>query len=67
MDEPRVDPDRTPADESAGVSNFELDRRRLRTPEIDTEPSRSPLDALARGLVTLGDRLFKGRAMLRIP
>jgi hypothetical protein len=38
----------------------------MRSTGIDTEPARSPLDALARGLVTIGDK-FRTRSNLRIP
>lgn len=47
------------------TSNFKSDRRGLRNPEIDTEPWQSPLDALARGLVSIGDK-FKFRPPLRV-
>jgi hypothetical protein len=44
------------------------DRRRLRSPETVAAQSSSPLDALVKGLVSIGERFFKGnRAQLRIP
>lgn len=43
-------------------------RRRLRSPATVAVQSSSPLDALIRGLVAIGERFFKGsRAQLRIP
>jgi hypothetical protein len=38
-------------------AEFGVDRHRLRNPRLDAEPSRSPFDSLARGLVAIGDRL----------
>jgi hypothetical protein len=46
-------------------SEFSVDRRRLRNPQIDAEPTKSPLDALARGLVTIGERV-RSRPRLRV-
>jgi len=43
-------------------------RRRLRSPATVAAPSSSSLDALVRGLVSIGERFFKGgSAQLRIP
>ncbi|HSK07709.1 MAG TPA: hypothetical protein VK990_09340 [Acidimicrobiia bacterium] len=43
-------------------------RGQTRSPERHTAHSISPLDALVRGLVSIGERFFKGgRAQLRIP
>lgn len=39
------------------TADFAVARQRLRSPGIDSEPNRSALDALARGLVSIGDRL----------
>ncbi len=38
-------------------AEFGVDRHRLRNPRLDAEPSKSPFDSLARGLVAIGDRL----------
>jgi hypothetical protein len=46
-------------------SSFKAVRHGLKGPEIDAEPWRSPLDALAKGLVSIGDKL-KFRPPLRI-
>ncbi|GEM_PF-3382783 len=48
-----------------GKSEFTIERRRLRDPRIDTEPSRSPMDAVARGLIAIGER-FSSRPTLRV-
>ena len=43
-------------------------RRRLRSPATVAAQSSSPLDALVRGLGSIGERFFKGGpAQLRIP
>ena len=43
-------------------------QRPTRSPETNTAHSISPLDALVKGLVSIGERSFKGsRAQLRIP
>jgi hypothetical protein len=43
-------------------------RRRLRSHQTVAAQSSSPLDALVNGLVSVGERFFKGgRAQLRIP
>jgi hypothetical protein len=43
-------------------------RRRPRSPEtVTTTHSNSPLDALVKGLASIGERFFKGGAQLRIP
>ena len=42
-------------------------RRLPRSPEAVTAHSNSPLDALVKGLVSIGERFFKGGAQLRIP
>ena len=43
-------------------------RRQTRSPETNTAHSISPLDALVKGLVSIGERFFKGSgAQLRIP
>jgi hypothetical protein len=43
-------------------------RRRLRSPQTVAAHSSSSLDALVNGLVSIGERFFKGsRAQLRIP
>ncbi len=47
------------------TSNFKSVRRGLRSPEIDAEPWQSPLDALARGLVLIGEK-FRFRPRLRV-
>lgn len=47
------------------TSTFKSERRGLRNPEIDAEPWQSPLDALARGLVSIGEK-FKFRPPLRV-
>jgi hypothetical protein len=45
--------------------------RKRRTPPRSTEPvatpSASPLDALVRGLASIGERFMKGRVQLRVP
>ncbi len=46
-------------------SNFKAEHRGLRNPEIDAEPWQSPLNALARGLVSIGEK-FKFRPPLRV-
>lgn len=38
-------------------AEFGVDRHRLRDPRLDAEPSKSPFDSLARGLVAIGDRI----------
>ncbi|HEY7469488.1 MAG TPA: hypothetical protein VIC07_08195 [Acidimicrobiia bacterium] len=52
-------------DEDVSRVPFAPNRHRLRSPEIDAEPSRSPLDALAKGLVSIGERL-RSRPTLRV-
>jgi len=42
-------------------------RRRPRSPETATATSNTPLDAIVRGLVSIGERLFKDPAQYRIP
>jgi hypothetical protein len=44
-------------DKRKGSTKFAVSRDRLRNPKIDAEPTRSPFDAVARGLVSIGDRL----------
>lgn len=44
-------------DKQKSKSTFGVTRDRLRNPNIDAEPTRSPFDAVARGLVSIGDRL----------
>jgi hypothetical protein len=39
--------------------------RPTRSPEPVTTPSNSPLDALVRGLASIGERFFKGEPKLR--
>ncbi len=46
-------------------SEFKAQRRGLRNAEIDTEPWRSPLDALAKGLISIGEK-FRSRPPLRV-
>ena len=46
-------------------STFGVTRDRLRNPTIDAEPTRSPFDAVARGLVSIGDR-FRAPQTLRV-
>jgi len=48
-------------------THFNGNRQRPRNPEIDAEPSNSPLDALAMGLVSIGEKFTKRRASFRIP
>lgn len=67
MHQPRTNLSKAFAQRRNGKTDFKLDRQRLRSPEIDAEPSNSALDALARGLVTIGEKFFRGRPMLRIP
>jgi len=50
-----------------GRATPRIDRGRLRSPEIDAEPSSSALDALARGLISIGEKFFRSGPMLRIP
>jgi hypothetical protein len=43
-------------------------RRQTRSPETaTTNTTTSPLDALVRGLVAIGERFFKGPAQFRVP
>lgn len=59
MHQPRINLGRAP---SKGRS------RRQTRPVTNAAHSISPLDALVRGLVSIGERFFKGsRAQLRIP
>jgi hypothetical protein len=67
MNQRRARLSRTESKRQHGSPAFKVDRRRLRNPEIDAEPRGSAIDSLARGLATIGDRLFRGKAMLRIP
>jgi len=47
------------------TSNFKAYRRGLRDPAIETDPWQSPLEALAKGLVSIGEKL-KFRPPLRV-
>ncbi|MDP9144250.1 MAG: hypothetical protein M3N43_06080 [Actinomycetota bacterium] len=67
MHQPRTNLSKAFSQRRNRKTGFKLDRQRLRSPEIDAEPSNSALDALARGLITIGDRFFRGKPMLRIP
>ncbi len=68
MRHPRTNLSKPLSNRNNGETAFKSARERLRSPEIDTVPSRSPLDALVRGLVSIGDKAFKGRPpMLRVP
>lgn len=40
-------------------------RRQPRSPQTDRAESSSPLDAITKGLVSIGERFFKGRAQFR--
>ena len=43
-------------------------RRQPRSPQTDRAEPSSPLDAITKGLVAIGERFFKGgRAQLRTP
>lgn len=53
--------------EQNGRATPKIERGRLRSPEIDSEPSSSALDALARGLISIGEKFFRGGPMLRVP
>ena len=60
MHQPRIN--------SSKVPSTSRSRRQTRSPETNTAHSISPLDALVRGLVSIGERFFKGGpAQLRIP
>jgi hypothetical protein len=65
--QPRINLSKAFSGRRNAKTGFKVDRQRLRSPEIDAEPSSSALDALARGLVTIGEKFFRGRPMLRIP
>jgi len=54
MDQPRTDLGKAPSKSRS--------RSRLRSPETVTAHSSSPLEALVKGLVSVGERFFKGRA-----
>ena len=42
-------------------------RRRPPSPQVKNAPSGSPLDAIVRGLASIGERFFRGRPQFRIP
>ena len=42
-------------------------RRRPPSPQVWNTPSVSPLDAMVRGLASIGERLFRGRPHFRVP
>ena len=41
--------------------------RRPPSPQVKNAPSVSPLDAIVRGLASIGERLFRGRPQFRVP
>jgi hypothetical protein len=42
-------------------------RRRPPSPRVRNAPSVSPLDAIVRGLASIGERFFRGRPQFRAP
>ena len=42
-------------------------RRRPPSPQVKYAPSVSPLDAIVRGLASIGERFFRGRPQFRVP
>jgi hypothetical protein len=42
-------------------------RRRPPSPQVKNAASVSPLDAMVRGLASIGERLFRGRPQFRVP
>ena len=42
-------------------------RRQPPSPQTDRAQSSSPLDAITKGLISIGERFLKGRAELRLP
>ncbi len=47
------------------ASRFGEARRGLKKPAIDSEPWQSPIDALAKGLIAIGEK-FRARPPLRV-
>ena len=46
---------------------FSKTRRRPPSPQVKNAPSASPLDAIVRGLASIGERFFRGRPQFRVP
>ena len=42
-------------------------RRRPPSPQVKNAPSASPLDAVVRGLASIGERLFRSPPQFRVP
>lgn len=47
------------------ASRFGEERRGLKQPAIDSEPWQSPIDALTKGLIAIGEK-FRARPPLRV-
>jgi len=67
MYQPRLDPGRGLTEPTQRRAKPKTDVRRAQETENRTTPSSSPLDALAEGLVSVGERFAKRRSSFRIP
>jgi len=67
MYQPRLDPSRGLTKPSPRKANHKTDTRRTQETGTRKTPSSSPLDALAEGLISVGERFAKRRSNFRIP
>jgi hypothetical protein len=67
MYQPRLDPSRGLTQPSPRKAKPKTEVRRAHENGTRTTPSSSPLDALAEGLISVGERFAKRRSNFRIP